>query len=264
MKPDPRDKNSLREFFHKYRGLTNVELATMADCATCTIVDWKRRCGVIEDGYVKPPKPPPQPVNDWDNKEWFEEHYVRKGMGFLAIAALIGKPNNWDIVRRRLRRYKIKRRTREESVGSDNPCCEEGWLQYYYSRRKEYEKWCEERGIEPDEEGGQGLTLHQCGAEAGVSHQTIANWLALFQIKARGLAEAQIKDYNHSYGRAVPLKEIRRARDAFFEVYRAGQINMIIRGKRYSNGKRVDREETFAQRFGRLPRGSSKCRKGTA
>jgi len=263
MKPDPKNNFSLKEFFHKYRGLTNIELAIMADCATCTIVDWKRRCGVIENGYVKPVKPLPQPVKNWDNKEWFEEHYVQKRMGLQAIAALIGKPNNWNAVRRRLRRYGIPRRTLEESVGSDNPCCEESWLQYYYSRRREYKKWCEDQGIEPDEDGGQGLNLHQCGALAGISHQTIANWLALFQVKVRGLAESQVHERNRPLDYTPPIKKVRGARDAFFEIYRAGQINMIIKGKRYSNGKRVDREETFAQRFGKLPRGSSKHRNST-
>lgn len=261
MKPDPRDNNSLKEFFHKYRGLTNIELATMADCASCTIIEWKRRCGVIENGYVKPPKPLPKPAENWDNKEWFEEHYVRRKMGFRALAALIGKPNNWLAVKRRLKRFRITRRTREESVGSDNPCCEEGWLYYYYSRPKEYKKWCDERGIEPDEDGGQGLTLHQCADLAGASHQTIANWLALFQIKARGLGESIIQEYNPCYNHTPSLEQIRSNRDMFFELYRAGQINMIIKGKRYSNGKRVDREETFAQRFGKFPRGSSKYRK---
>jgi hypothetical protein len=259
MRPDPKNNNSLKEFFHKYRGLTNIELAIMADCAVCTIVDWKRRCGVIKDGYVKPVKPLPKVATNWDNKEWFEEHYVRKGIGFQTLAALIGKPNNWLAVKRRLRRFGIIRRTREESVGSDNPCCEEGWLQYYYSNQKKYKEWCEENGIEPEDDGGQGLTLHQCGDLAGASHQTIANWLALFQVEARGLAAAGVNSPN--FNRTPKPKQIRANRDAFYELYRAGQINMIIKGKRYSNGKRVDREETFAQRFGRLPRGSSKLRK---
>jgi len=250
--PNPRDNNSLRDFFSINKGLTNVELAVLADRSVDTIVIWKRRCGVIVNGYVKPVKPLPTPVVGWDNKAFFEEHYVQKGMGLTAIAALIGHPNDWDKVARRLKRHGIRRRTHEESVYSKNPCCEEGWLQYYYSRRKDYLKWCESNGFESDDDGGCGYTLHQCAGLAGVSHQTIANWLALFQIRTRGLAESNI--YNT---RKATLKEIRAARDSFYEQYRAGTINMIIRGKRYSNGKRVDRDQTFAQRFGKLPRRTS-------
>jgi hypothetical protein len=252
MRPNSKNRDSLLEFFEEYRGLTNNQLAIVADVAPCTIVEWKRKCGIISSTYQKPQKRAKGPIpEDWDNKKWFEQAY--KSMGLHAIALLIGKGNNWQFVAKRLKRYGIERKSHSERVGSTNPCCDSGWLHYYYSDRKRYLKWCRKNRVEPCDEGGQKLTLHECGALAGVSHQTIANWLSLFKIKTRDLSESKV---GKSTKRRVKPPHRRSQRDRFFEQYRSGSINIIVGSDHYSNGTKVGKEETVSKRFNRNLRGT--------
>lgn len=251
MKPNPHSTQSLKKFFKKYEGLTTHELAIIADRAVCTITDWKRKCEILETNCKKPTfknsKPTPE---NWDNKEWFEQAYEK--MGLHAIAILIGKPNNWKFVANRLKKYGIPRKSHEERTRSNNPCCDEGWLYYYYSDREDYLRWCRKNRIKPCNEGGQRLTLQECAELAGVSHQTIVNWLTLFKIKIRDLSESKLGQKK----KITP--ELRRlSRDNFFEQYRSGMINIIIGPQRFSNGTRVDKEETLNKRFNKRIRSTS-------
>ena len=129
-----------------------------------------------------------------------------------------------------------------------NPCRNEEWLSYHYLRKDAYTKWCEQNRIEICPHGGQGLTLTECSVLAGVTPQCISNWLHKFNLGTRDLAEAQIGKFNHRYGRTVPASEKRDRRDAFFELYRAGTINIIIGDCSFSNGILTSKEETAAQR----------------
>lgn len=250
MKIDSRNLDSLREFFEAHKGLTNSQLAIVANTATCTISDWKRKCGIVKSNYRKPPKRAKGPIpENWDNKEWFEQAYDK--MGLRAIALLIGKGENWQFVARRLKKYGIPRKTLAERTASKNPCCDEGWLSYYYADRTDYLKWCKKERIVPCEEGGQRLTITKCAELAGVSPNTITNWLASHKMKIRGLSESKI-----GIKRQSTIAERRKTRDKFFEMYRAGTINMIIGNQRFSNGTRVDRTETVNKRFNTSVRGT--------
>ena len=240
-----KDLNSLREFFRIYEGLTDGQLAILADRSISTITDWKRRCGIIKNGYCKPTKTIPLAGDYQDTKEWFEKAYSKHGL--RAIGKMIGK--NWQFVARRLKKYGIRSRTHEEAVASKNPCCTEDWLYYHYARRDEYLKWCERQRIEPCPNGGQGLTLRACAKLADASRGTIQSWLALFKMKMRGLGESAIEEYNHMYNKSDTPAMRRRKRDKFFEGYRAGKINIVFGNDRFSNGTRVDKAETINRRF---------------
>jgi hypothetical protein len=261
MKIDSRDLDALREFFAANEGLTDSQLAIMASVATCTITDWKRKCGVIKSGYKKPPKKAKGPIPDnWDNKEWFEQAYEE--MGLRAIALLIGKGRNWGFVARRLKRHGIKRKTLAERTMSKNPCCDEGWLNYYYADRNTYTRWCRKEKIKSCDDGGQRLSALKCSELAGVRVNTIINWLAHFKMKIRGISEAQ-SGPNNAKCRTKTPKFRREARDRFFERYRAGTINMIVGRHRFSNGTRVDKAETINKRFNTNVRGTSKRSPGS-
>ena len=251
MKINSRNIDSLKEFFESYEGLTNSQLAIVADTATCTISDWKRKCGIIKSNYRKPPitVKGPIPIN-WDNKEWFEKTY--KEMGLRAIAFLLRKGGNWHCVAKKLKEYGIRRKTLAERTVSKNPCCDEGWLSYYYADRKDYIKWCRKEKTPSCEDGGQRLTITKCSEIAGVSPNTITNWLASHKMKIRGLSESNVGTKN----RKLTNAERRRERDRFFKMYRDGTINMIIGNKRFSNGTQVDRAETVNKRFNTSIRGA--------
>jgi hypothetical protein len=257
MKPDSRNLESLREFFEIHKGLTNSQLAIVANTASCTIVDWKRKCGIIKSDYKKPPKKAKGPIpENWDNKEWFEKAYQK--MGLRAIALLIGKGTNWQFVARRLATHGIPRKTLAERTASLNPCCDEGWLHYYYADRADYLKWCRKTRIKPCKDGGQRLPTAKCAEHAGVSPNTITNWLTTHKMKIRGTSEAQTGPSNAKH-RELSIAERRKDRDRFFEMYRAGTINMIIGRQHFSNGTRVDKTETVNKRFNTSVRGTPAC-----
>lgn len=252
MRPNPRDIKSLKKFFKEYEGLTTNQLSIVAGVSNFTINFWKSKCGLIGDiNRKKKISKDPIPEN-WDTKEWFEKAYEK--MGYHAIACLIGKDNDWLFVKRRLKRYGIKPKTvKERENKSDNPCCDEGWLHYYYAKRDDYLKWCKKNKMAPCDDGGQGLSLHECAALAGVSHQAIHNWLALYKMKARSISDTD-RDKEH---KPVSMARKRAARDRYFESYRAGKINMTIGQHRFSNGTRVDKAQTINKRFNTEVRGAS-------
>jgi len=95
---DSRNIESLKEFFKKNKGLTDGQLAILADRSARTISMWKRKCGIIKDGYQKPPRKAKGTLpDDWDTKERFTELYDK--MGINAIGLLLNK-DTWkeDIV----------------------------------------------------------------------------------------------------------------------------------------------------------------------
>lgn len=178
-------KEILQKFFDDHEGLTNGELAILADRSADTITEWKRICNIYK------PKS--------------------------------GKSTGISL------KYEA------------NPCYNEEWLHYHYSRRDEYLHWCQS---EPCPYGGQGLSLRKCAELAGVTAQTISNWLVYLKIGTRGLAEAQIGEFNHRYGKEPGPQQRRQARDHFFERYRAGLINVVIGDLSFSNGKLTDKTKT--------------------
>lgn len=243
--------HELKQFFEENEGLTNAQLAMLANISISTIIQWKRRCGIIKTpprGVKEKTTTEPIPEN-WDNKEWFEQAYEK--MGLRAIACLIGKGKNWLFVARRLKKYGIPRKTAAERSASKNPCCDEEWLHYYYADRKTYLKWCRKNKIASCKEGGQRLSALKCAELAGVSSDTIACWLTLYKMEIRGISEAQT---GLKIKKNLSVKTKREHRDRFFRLYRSGKMNLIFGSKRYSNGKEVDREETIIKRFGKRVR----------
>jgi hypothetical protein len=224
----------------------------LADKSTCTIVEWKRKCGAIISSYKKPPKVAKGPMpKNWDNKKWFEQTYEK--MGLRAIALLLRKGNDYKFVTRRLKKYGIRRKTSAERTMSQNPCFDEGWLYYYYADRKDYLKWCRKENVESCRKGGRRLTLTKCAEIAGVSCYTITNWLTSYKMKTRDLSESQIGVVKQ---RKLSIETRRKYRDHFFKMYRNGTINMIMGTQRFSNGKRVDKTETINKRFNTNVRGA--------
>jgi hypothetical protein len=186
------NKEALQKFFDDHKGLTNGELAIIANCSTDTIANWKRICNIYK------PKS--------------------------------GKSTGASI------KYDA------------NPCYTEEWLHYHYSRRDEYLRWCQATSSTPCPHGGQGLSLRSCAELAGVTAQTISNWLAYLKIGTRSLAEAQIGEFNHRYGKSPEADQRRKARDHFFERYRAGLINIVVGNLSFSNGKLADKTKISTEK----------------
>lgn len=249
MKINPRNIGELKEFFESYQGLTDGELAIIAGVSTRTISGWKRKIGLLKPIALKPLKVKGILPENWDNKEWFESTYENTGLRSMAL--LLDKDVNFVI--KRLKKYGIRIKSLAERTISKNPCCDEGWLYYYYASRNDYLKWCKKTKTEPCEDGGQKLSTIKCAELAGVSPNTITNWLVLYKMRIRSQAEAQLG--TQKFVASNKLK--RKFRDNFFEEYRKGTINMIIGNQRFSNGTRVDKAETINKRFNTRVKGRS-------
>ena len=66
----------------------------------------------------------------------------------------------------------------------------------HYADKMYYLEWCDIGGIDPDDNGGKGFSLRECAKLANVTHNTIYNWLAKFNIEIRDLCESVIGDRN--------------------------------------------------------------------
>lgn len=241
MKINSHNNKEIENFFESHQGLTDRELAILANVSTSTITEWKRKVGLLKPLAKKPLQVKGVLPKDWDNKEWFEKTY--ESMGLRSMALLLGKDVNF--VTKRLKQHGIRIKSLSERTISKNPCCDEGWLYYYYADKNDYSKWCKKNKIEPCEDGGQRLSTIKCAELAGVSPNTITNWLVLFKMRIRSQAEAQLGTQKF-----VPSAKLKRqSRDNFFKEYRKGTINMIIGNQRFSNGTRVDKTETINNRF---------------
>jgi len=242
VKVNPTDPDSLKEFFTAFRGLSNPELAILAGRTPDTIRKWRKKCDeeIYRDPFVewrskqvKQVKPKITRPELWDCAEWFKEQYEKKGRGVATISGIINK--NPKFTYYRLKKYGVKIRSYKEATKSDNPCCDEDWLYYHYSRREEYLKWCKKNHVDTDKHGGMALPLRECAELAGVVPYTITNWLTRFKIRIRGITESSMLNLTDADRRVV--------RDRYFELYRKGKCDI--------NGIRVDKKKI---------RGSQACR----
>lgn len=254
---DPRDPESLKQFFEMTEGLTVYQQAAFANRSVRTIEKWKKKLGIqknkrpFKDKKWKPRelklKPPPK---GHVTKEWLEEAYEHHG--YPTIAKFLGCSSG--SVQSRLKRYGIKRKPYEERVRSQNEFCDEEWLYYHYASRKQYLKWCKKNKQEPCEHGGQSLSVKKCAELAGVVQATIVNWLTKFSIPIRDHRESSIGKLNPQAGRKLSLEERREHRRRYFENYRNGKIVLMIGPYRFSNGKLLGTRKSFAAKNPKGPR----------
>lgn len=207
-----------KEFFEEYKELKSNDQAAILGCSSSLIRKRKRQLGLnmsrseMMQDYKSPQKADSYPKigpEIWDNRDWFYEHYVVKGLGKRTIARIIDRSK--EIVFRRLERYGIPDAHHEHKV--TNPCCDEEWLVRHYCRRRDYLKWCEENGRDPLPDGGMGLPIYPCAEIAGVSRYTIYNWLSKFGIYIRANTEAVSLAFYYKYCDAESDVESRTPQD---------------------------------------------------
>jgi len=239
IKVNPSDKEALLKFFETFKGLNNYQLAVLADRSTSTIRGWKRKCGLaakrkkssrLKHKPNKKQKTLIKFTGDWDNKEWLEKTY--REYGIQSIAKMVGK--NPITIRKRFKKYDIAIIPFEERVKSKNECCSKEWLYYHYGDRDQYLKWCKENKVEPDENGGMGLSPIECAALAGVVKETVIDWLTRFKIRIRSRYDPRTKIKSY---RKLTIEERRKKRRKSFELYRAGKTPFSIGAYLFYNGR---------------------------
>jgi len=199
----PTNLNDWNLFFQEYKDLSTADLAALAECSVGKIRSVKRKLGIemkrdgAMENYAAPRKadsflsPTPE---EWDNREWFYEHYVVQKLGKRTIARIIGRSK--EIVFRRLDRYNIPHQRHTQEA---NPFCNGEWLVKHYCRKRDYIQWCEENELTPHPAGGMGLPLWQVAEIAGVNRYTIYNWLSKFGIYIRSETEAKSLSNYYQY-----------------------------------------------------------------
>jgi len=239
-----------RKFLEITKDLTIYQQALLANRSIDTIDTWKNECN-----FPKGKKPPGdcrlEKINidheevpeDWDNKEWLTQAYAKYGMPTLA--RMVGAPNA-PYIEHRLKRLDIPTKSLLEATKPKHECCSEEWLYYHYSRREEYLEWCKRNDIEPDEHGGQSLSVKACSELAGVVQQTIVNWMTRFKMRIRDHREACSGELHPNFGKRASAAERRICRCRFFEDYRAGKSVIIIGPYIFSNGKFLGTRKTVA------------------
>lgn len=259
MKLNPTDPDSLKEFFKKFDGLSNPELAILVNRRPDTIRDWRKKCNipVKHDPFVEWRSKREKEIKTkidcpeiWDNAEWFKEQYEDKGFGVSVISKIIRK--NPKFTYYRLKKYGVKIRSPREATRSSNLCCNAEWLHYHYARREEYLKWCNKNKVETDEYGGMALPLRQCAELAGVVPYTILNWLARFKMRIRGITESSMLN------RVVTDAQRRAYRDLRFEVYRKGKAIWWIGDTWFSNGIQMGKKQRVDKKKARVKKTSSR------
>lgn len=195
VRPDPSNLKTLKLFFEENEYLSTTELAQIAGKSVRTIRLWRARCGIVSNGngwgqqYASRPfkgvsnKRQALPIvtnrKEWDTKEWFWQKYVVDGFGAPTIARIINRDER--IVWHKLHVYGIPIREYAVAASSKNKCCTREWLEEHYEIY--------------------GFPLHKCADLAGVTAQTICNWLARFNIHIRDRYEAQAGERHRDYGK---------------------------------------------------------------
>ena len=115
-----------------------------------------------------------------DDREALRHLYEDKRLGAHEIARRLGC--SASAVLYRLRKHGIPVRQQRVSRHAE---CDGSWLAEHYLDRAPYVAWCHEHGIEPEDEGGHGLSTAACADEARVSRETIRRWLVQHGIERR-------------------------------------------------------------------------------
>jgi hypothetical protein len=185
----PRDLVEWRAFFRDNKYLTNMELAQLAGVCVKTIERNKLKLGLREKHtphWCRPHKTDKIPVevvppSVWNNKEWFQEMYVRRELGSWTIGRMINRDH--ARVRQKLRQFGIPVRPYNEATRSKHPCCTREWLEEHYEVY--------------------GHTLDECAELAGVNQYTIYNWLVQFCMPIRDRYECLAGERSPFYGVAT-------------------------------------------------------------
>ena len=125
---------------------------------------------------------PPEALRDPD---WLRSLYIDHKLGSPTLGRMTGRSPM--TVRYHLRRHGIP--TRPKRI-SRHPCATEEWLYTFYGSPEQYRSWCARSDVTPDPEGGQRLSLGACASIAGVTAQTVKNWLRTLGIRGRDRREA--------------------------------------------------------------------------
>ena len=176
-------KAAWQAFFNRYSGLRTLELASIAGKDGGEIFNWRTKCGIpagkkikiFKWDHLKKYKRPeiikPLPREVWDNKEWFENKYLKEGESINFIAKMIGIDRPCIYVK--FKKWGIPFRGKKPL----NKCCTRDWLYSHYVVQK--------------------LSLDKCGKLAGVKKMTIARWLAKYQLPIRTVSEAAAQSYEN-------------------------------------------------------------------
>ena len=161
---DKKDAVSLRSWFEKYPFLSTNDIAMIVGLGAPKIRKLRRLAGFRENikqpRYVRVPEIIDVPEN-WNTKEWLTEAVSKYGVP--SIAKAVGR--NYSTIYDKVWKWKIPKRSWLESVKSKNPCCTSEWLTEHYVERQ--------------------LSAVVCSKLAGVSRDTIINWLVRFGIQVR-------------------------------------------------------------------------------
>lgn len=177
------DKARLTEFFKENFMLTTHELVSILGVSPATVRKWKRECGIELDPadipkdwkWKKSKKKVKQvPREIWNTREWFLEHYIKRGLGAYTIAKMINR--SMVLVIYKLHKFKIPIRSHAEAVSSKNKYCSKEWLEENFVRK--------------------GIGRETLAKMAGVSEYTILYWLAKFKIPIRDRYEASVARYD--------------------------------------------------------------------
>lgn len=194
-----RDAASLKAWFLEHSYLTDVEHATVARCSVRNIWKWKTKLDLKKPSKHKMPALtekmvrrrrvlPPAP-DDWRTNGWLTEQYSvnRYSIREMMRAAGITYLAMWL----HLKKGGLLARTSAEALTPKNPCCNKVWLvEHYVTQFK---------------------SVFECAKLAGVSRQTMANWLVRFLIRVRTHAEQIRYGTNMGKGFNSEAKPVRRS-----------------------------------------------------
>ena len=125
---------------------------------------------------------PPEALRDPD---WLRSLYIDQKLGSPTLGRMTGRSPM--TVRYHLRRHGIPIRPTRISR---HPCANQEWLYAHYGSPGQYRSWCARSDVTPDPDGGRRLSLGACASIAGVTAQTVKNWLRAFCIRVRDRREA--------------------------------------------------------------------------
>lgn len=125
---------------------------------------------------------PPETLRD---PEWLRTLYLDHKVGSYILGRMTGRSPT--TVRYHMRRHGIPIRPKRISR---HPCANEAWLYTCYGSQEQYRSWCARSNVTPDPQGGRRLSLGACASLAGVTSQTVKNWLRTFRIPVRNRREA--------------------------------------------------------------------------
>jgi transposase len=171
---DRNNPRALRVWFNSHPYLTVNDHAQVAQSSAKYIRTLKYRAGLNKPRPKNIPRPVSLPNDasieapaDWDNPVWLAK--AVQIYSLRQIAKAVGR--SLTVVYRRVRRYKITLKTKNESLRSRNPYCTHEWCYRHYLVL--------------------GYSQQKCAKLAGIRQQTFAGWLNRFQIPVRDAEQTE-------------------------------------------------------------------------